>query len=280
MKIFIVFLVAFWTLSHSSALALEPDTTYIAHPDSLQVQLRWQDHKTTTSDGLSIALRHFEPLVANEFNEICIILVGSDKGNLSHYTLQAASLALAGFHVVCFDYRGFGRSQLYSLDRQYLYLDDFELDLAAAVAWSHRLPVKRRGLFAFSMGTITAQQYLWNHRLDFAAMDGMIVNPVTAAKQLDTIYELQSWERVLIPASGFHFEKKIKTIKTPLFIFAGKNDRITPVRDIYRFASKRKKFRNVIDYEGGHASALQELTKNYFGDIAVQHLCDLLRAKK
>lgn len=279
MNIISILLILILTLGSNVVYALEPDTTYIANPDSLQVQVRWQDHKIVTSDSVHIMLRHIEPMVQNEYNDVCIILVGGDRGNLSHYTLHAASLSLAGFQVLCFDYRGFGRSDFYFIDRQFLYLDEFAYDLKAVIEWSKHLHVSRRGLFAFSMGTIPAQQYLWDHSLDFAVFDGLVVNPVTVAHRLSTLQDLDSEYKIEVPASGYHFEKNIKSIKTPVLIFAGKNDPLIPLRDIYRFASKRKKRRKVIDYEGAHALAMQQMTDKYFGDQAIRHLCEMVQRK-
>lgn len=254
------------------ASGIQPDTTYVANnPDSLKLGIQWSDVKINTRDSKSIAIRHLKPLIVNENNKTCIIILGSDKGNLSHFTLHAASFAVAGFQVVCFDYRGFGRSEAMWLEEEYLYYDEFVLDLEAVIRWAKKLPIQRLGLVAFSMGTIIAQQYAWNNPVDFLVMNGMIVNPVTAAQNLKSQARLYL---VKVPSSGFNFEKNIKSIKAPILIFASPSDPITPYRDIVRYASKRSKSRKIIEYPGLHADAMQKLTHNYFGDRFVDKIAE------
>lgn len=270
-----IFLAMGCLTAHITSFALHPDTAYISNPDSLQAGIRWADYTVSTTDHHEIAVRKIEPMVSNEHNRTCIIICGGDKGNLSYYTLHAAALSFAGYQVVQFDYRGFGRSTAVALDEEYLYDDAFGRDLEAVVAWTvARYQPSKTGLLAFSMGTIIAQQYLLEHKMDFAVMEGLVINPVIVSRR---IQQKDKDKIVKVPESGYDFERKLKKIKTPVLVFAGDEDEVTTVADAARFCKKRKSRRQLITFPGGHMMGMKMMTRNSFGDDYVHKITAFLR---
>ncbi len=56
-----------------------------------------------------------------------IILSYPDAGNMSYFVYYAAILANAGYTVVTFNYRGFGKSDDFEIQQDYLYYTEFAI---------------------------------------------------------------------------------------------------------------------------------------------------------
>lgn len=251
----------------SSSFAILPKAEYIANPDSLHLGIQWKDTLINTPNSINIAIRIWEPFIKNEKNTTSIIIANSDYGNLSYYNLHAAALCVAGYRVIQFDYRGFGKSSFVDLDFEYLYFESFVLDLKAVVDWSKKTyKPQKTGVLGFSMGSIIAQAYLIENRLDFAIFDGLIINPVIVGNR---IMNADKERTVLVPKEGYDFQRKLRKIKTPILVFAGKEDNLTYLNEIEKYIHQRRKKRTAIFYEGNHNEGFKKMTKNAFGDLAV-----------
>lgn len=264
------FFIALQIVVASTSFAILPKSEYIANPDSLHLGIQWKDALINTSNAINIAVRIWEPFIKNEKNSTSIILANSDYGNLSYYNLHAAALCVAGYRVIQFDYRGFGKSSFVDLDFEYLYFEDFVLDLKAVVDWSKQTFIPQKiGVLGFSMGSIIAQDYLIKNRLDFAIFDGLIINPVIVGNRM---MNADKERTVLIPKEGYDFQRKLRKIKTPILVFAGKEDKLTYVNEVEKYIHQRRKKRTAIFYEGNHNEGFKKMTKNAFGDLAVQEI--------
>lgn len=258
----------------TTSFALKPDSTYVSNPDSLQAGIKWSDHMIKTRDQIDIAIRQLQPMQINDNSKYCIVLCGGDHGNLSYFTLQAAALSFAGYHIVTFDYRGFGRSSSLQLDEEFMYYDAFTTDLTTVIDWvKSQYPKSKVGILAFSMGTIVAQEYLSNHKLDFAVMEGLVINPVMVAKR---IQDQKEGIVVKVPESGYDFERRTRKIKTPILLFAGDQDNVTSLADAERFRKKRKRNRYLKSYNGGHLMGMGVMTDKSFGDLYVGEITRFL----
>lgn len=273
-----VLLLSMFIGTYLSGYSLAPSKEYISNPDSLGLGIEWKDILVHSTDSINIALRIWQPLVQNESNQTCIIMAGGDKGNLSYYTLHAAALCIAGYQVIQFDYRGFGKSTEVDLDYDYLYYDFFVQDLEAVVHFAQsQKDIHSLGVLGISMGTIIAQEYLIQNKLDFAIMESLILNPVITAKRL----EAQDSElNILVPKSGYDFERRLKKIKTPTLVFAGTNDQLSLLREANKFCKQRKKKRLLFIYKGGHAEAFKQMTENTFGDHLVVTIQSFLNSRR
>lgn len=265
--ILISFFIALKFVLVSPSFAILPKAEYIANPDSLHLGIQWKDTQINTPNSINIAVRIWEPFIKNEKNTTSIIIANSDYGNLSYYNLHAAALCVAGYRVIQFDYRGFGKSSFVDLDFEYLYFESFVLDLKAVVDWSKQTyKPQKTGVLGFSMGSIIAQAYLIENRLDFAIFDGLIINPVIVGNR---IMNTDKERTVLVPKEGYDFQRKLRKIKTPILVFAGKEDKLTYLNEIEKYIHQRRKKRTAIFYEGNHNEGFKKMTKNAFGDLAV-----------
>ncbi len=254
----------------TSSFAILPKAEYIANPDSLHLGIQWKDTQINTPNAINIAVRIWEPFVKNEKNTTNIIVAGGDYGNLSYYNLHVAALCVVGYRVIQFDYRGFGKSSFVDLDFEYLYFESFVLDFKAVVDWSKQTyKPQKTGVLGFSMGSIIAQAYLVKNRLDFAIFDGLIINPVIVGNR---IMNADKERTVLVPKEGYDFQRKLRKIKTPILVFAGKEDQLTYINEVEKYIRQRRKKRTVIFYEGKHNEGFKKMTKNAFGDLAVAEI--------
>lgn len=257
-----------FTLMSLSSHGIQPLRNYINDLDSIAPGIKWKEFTVLAGNHIELNLWHVQPLTQNQNNDKLIIIAYSDKGNLSYYALHAAALAKGGFQVVLFDYRGFGKSTPYTFDEEYLYLDFFKDDLLQVMDWTaQNCKYKRRGIMAFSMGSIISQMAVREQRVDFMIYDGFILNPIMAANRIKDIRD----DTIPVPESAFDFERKMKKIKIPSLIFAGTEDKITTISDVIRYAKKRKN-RKTITYPGGHNSAFKVLTEYTFGDLVVRDI--------
>ena len=129
-KYFISFLIL---LSFSTSWALKPDKNYVAKPEDLS--LRYTTSTITTSDGYALHSWTIQPDPAND-KRTTLILTYGDSGNMSYWLNQAWVASNNGYTVVLFDYRGFGQSQDFTINNDYLYYNEFVTDLEAVIQWT------------------------------------------------------------------------------------------------------------------------------------------------
>ncbi|MGX7835578.1 hypothetical protein ACWKSR_10550, partial [Campylobacter fetus subsp. venerealis] len=110
--------------------AINPDREYILTPDS--VGWNYEQLLIKTTDGYQLNSWVYEANKENDKDTV-LILAYPDAGNMSYFVYHSAVLADAGFTVVTFDYRGFGESDDFEIQREYLYYTEFALDLEAVV---------------------------------------------------------------------------------------------------------------------------------------------------
>lgn len=120
------------------AYAILPDTVYIRKPENMG--LMYKELNVKTKDGYKIATWFFptqNSLSESEIKELngakreykpldikkrpTIIICNGDAGNMSYFQLYLAEAwSNRGFNVVTFDWRGFGSSSSFAMDRNYL----------------------------------------------------------------------------------------------------------------------------------------------------------------
>jgi len=258
---FILLFFAFWTNSFT-AFSLKPKRPYINDMDSIYPGIHWKEQLIPVNNNISLNVWHIVPIIKNNHNDHLIVIAGGDQGNLSYYALHAAALALQGFQVVLFDYRGYGKSSPYSFDDDLLYTDLFKDDLLTVMQWtSQHCKFKKRGILGFSMGSIIAQMAALEVKTDFMIYDGFMLNPIATSKRIQqtTGVEMQ------VPQSAYDFERKMKKIKVPTLIFASLSDIVSTKEDAMNYCKQRKNRKYEL-YQGDHLGAFKTLSNKSFGD--------------
>lgn len=92
--------------SGCNSLFYHPDSREFVTPDKVEVV--YDEYKVKTADQVSIALWHMKPKTPP--GKAVVVQFHGNAENMSSHFLSAVWLTAVGFHVVSFDYRGYGKS--------------------------------------------------------------------------------------------------------------------------------------------------------------------------
>lgn len=261
-KYFISFLIL---LSFTNSWALKPDKNYIAKPEDLS--LRYTTSTITTSDGYALHSWTIQPDPAND-KRTTLILAYGDSGNMSYWLNQAWVASNNGYTVVLFDYRGFGQSQDFTINNDYLYYNEFATDLEAVIQWTKtKNKNNKTGIWAFSMGTIMTNMALQKQSVDFVIAEGLVFDPAAIAAKIKQAKD----KTILLPDTNFNIQKLSSTIRCPYLLFAGKQDKMTTVADSTLF-SEMATNRELILFDGNHLEGFAKLSQGDFGTTYMQKI--------
>jgi uncharacterized protein len=236
-----------------SGLCIDPLRSYILTPDSIGI--RYDSANIKTSDGAILYSWIYYPAKGVENNSV-IVLAYPDKANMSHWVYFAGVFVQRGYTVVTFDYRGFGKSSYFNIDRNFLYHAEFATDLTAVVKFVDRkFKHKKIGVWALSMGTMVLVESLrkTSKIIDFVIGDGFVTN---LDKIKSRIYD--TWKDVMgSPRENDDYQNSIALLKMPLLIFAASNDKITTVNDAKELQMKLGEKAVTEVYQGEHLRGFQ-----------------------
>lgn len=245
-------------VSSSTLIAINPDRTYKITPDSLG--LEYQQLTLTTPDNYELCAWRIYPFEKDK--DTTIVVAYGDAGNMSYYLHQAAELAHQGYTILLFDYRGFGKSDDFRMNFNYLYYNEFAIDLSTAITWAQEnIENNRTGIWALSMGTIIATITLQEVKVDFLLAEGLVINPFLIEKRIES-----ENNPILLPEGYKSYPTLFMNLNLPILIFAGTEDRVTRVQDARKVVTDRKN-RKLVIYEGKHLMGFRNLSEESFGDV-------------
>lgn len=240
------------------AWALKPEKKYVEHPSDFK--FKYKENTIITADQVKLKSWICYPEAKSD-NKITLILAYGDAGNMSYWLRQASELVKAGYTIVLFDYRGFGASQDFAIDENYLYYDEFITDLAAVIQWTKK-EVKNEciGVWALSMGSIMATMAIEKNPVDFMIAEGFVMDPFEIVK----IIKQYKGDEYKLPANASLYAAALSQLKIPCLFYAGRRDGLTTIDD-----SMRVKFLNpkseVIQFNAGHLQGFQSLSSSSHG---------------
>lgn len=238
-----------------NAYALKPSKTYEVVPDTLK--LPYEKNVITTSDGVHLKSWTFLP--SNGDKHVTLVMAYADAGNMSWWIQHASLLSQFGYTVVMFDYRGFGESDDFTINKDMLYYSEYEQDLVAVMQFAKKkYPKNKTGIWAFSMGTIITTLAAETAKPAFIIGDGFITSPM----KVKEFYAPK--ENILLPGDANTYDAKLAAIKAPMLIFSGKQDKVATDADIQKL-KKSKPAVKVVSFDGGHLMGLETLSKEYYG---------------
>lgn len=258
--------------SFVNALSINPVIEYLYEPDSLG--LDFKEYQLLTKDKAKINSWWLSPLVKNDNNNNVIIIAGGDAGNMSYLLNHAYSISYNGYNVVLFDYRGFGKSSSFEINQKQLYYNEFTDDLETVISkvkekWND----KKIGVLALSMGTIITNSYLKTHTLDYIILEGVVSN----TRNFTTKVENLKNRKILLPKSSKKYDElffvNLQNAKN-VIIFHGTEDNFSEITEL-----KKIKKINIIEFNGGHLQGFHSLSKNYFGDLYINHITSFFNNK-
>jgi alpha-beta hydrolase superfamily lysophospholipase len=248
----------------NECMALKPKKTYDVIPDTIGVA--FEKNIIVTSDNFKLNSWTILPGKKSR-NNIVLVLAYADAGNMSWWLGQAATLANAGFTVVLFDYRGFGKSDPFKIDPKMLYYTEFATDLSAALQFARKkYPGRKTGIWAFSMGTVIATLASHLTKPDFIIGEGYVTDPI----KIQSFYAKKN-DHILLPENAKDYERSLAEINVPMLIFSGKKDEVTTLDEVEKL-KKNKPAIKVISFEGGHMEGFYALSKDYQGSVYVNYM--------
>jgi len=183
-----------------------------------------------------------------------ILLAYADYGNMSYYIPYIKLYTDLGYRVISFDYRGFGKSSFFEIDRNFLYHNEFIDDLDNVILYcKNKLNIEKLGIVSLSMGTILTSLSNQKHNLDFLIAEGLVFNPK------DVIYRLKKTrnkETKLPTSDSIDPLLNWKDIKCKMLVFAGEEDYITTKEDSFKITEQDKLKRKLIVFKDGHLSGI------------------------
>lgn len=274
---FRVLLLSCCCLLSSWAWALKPTREWIATPDSLG--LAYQSTTLATPDHAQLAGWIVEPAANVADRRTTMVLAYGDANNMSYFLHQARALSRGGYRVYLFDYRGFGHSSDFAIDRQQLYYPEFGTDLRTALADARqRYPHSRTGIMSFSMGTIMASQVAAAGKCDFFVSEGYVASPQALVAGIFA----RNQKVVTLPAEAADYAQVARRVYCPWLLVGGTADKNTPLADsvaVARAARWRQR-RQVLCFEGGHLEGFFQLSEAEYGDKYVREVTRFLDRKR
>jgi pimeloyl-ACP methyl ester carboxylesterase len=265
----LLFLVLF-CLQAASAWAIKPIATYWARPDTLG--LKYQSLTLTTPDHAHLAAWLIEPKADAPSQHTTIVVAGGDSGNMASYIFTAATLAGAGYRVLLFDYRGFGHSDAFAINQNYLYYPEFATDTRAALAEArHRSPGQRVGLMGFSMGSLVGSEAAATTRCDFLVTVAYVANP----QHVMAHYQRIRPERpVILPADAATYSRVASKVNCPWLFITGTEDQATTLADTLAVAKAARP--RQLPVPGNHPQSMGAFDEEETGPRCLAALSRLL----
>ncbi|MCH7412879.1 lysophospholipase [Belliella sp. R4-6] len=246
-KVFLVFVLF---CSIVKVHAINPDREYIRTPDSLG--LNYESLRIKTNDGFDINTWVYSANVENDNGKL-IILAYPDAGNMSYFVYHSSILVSHGYTVVTFDYRGFGKSSDFSIERDMLYYKEFATDLIAVGDFIYqKFPNKKIGIWGMSMGSIIAVKAIekLQDKISFLVVEGFVTNVSLITERI----EKQKGVSIIQPEKDVDYIRSIESLNLPILIFSASKDEITPTEDVLKFRNSTRNKCEVISFEGERLS--------------------------
>lgn len=252
-------------ISMTNCWALKPDKNYISKPEDLQ--LSYKEQQISTKDGLNLLSWTIAPDKTAD-KKTTVILTYGDSGNMSYWLNQAWVLSNNGYTVVLFDYRGFGHSDAFDINNDYLYYNEFATDLEAVIQWT-KTAIKnpKTGIWALSMGTIMTNMALQHQKVDFVIAEGLVYDPAVIAQKIKALKN----KTIILPDNRFDIQKLSAKIDCQYLLFAGTQDKMTTTEDSKKFVQMAPK-RKLSEFDGNHLEGFSKLTKEQFGDLYIRQM--------
>ena len=215
--------------------------------------------RVITHDKYHLQLADIAPTAKDK--NVTVLICYPDSGNIKEWLGYGMLLAERGYRTIMFDYRGFGLSDKFAIERDTLYYDEFSIDANTAYNYiKKRYPNSKVGLFGMSMGSIMTTTIALKHKGDFIIGDSYVCDMDSAINQIEQIYK----RKMATPASAYDYNNNLQYLRQPILLLNGKYDTICE-SSTAAFASSK----NVesVAYNGGHMEGPLALKEAYFNRI-------------
>jgi Dipeptidyl aminopeptidases/acylaminoacyl-peptidases len=234
----------------NNLLALKPKVGYDWKPNNFG--LIFKEYKAPTSDGFKInvwfypaqkaldddSLKFYinnmnavRPYIPDTVKRPTIVICDGDANNMQYQLGFARAYCTQGFNVITFDWRGFGGSQPFPMDTNYLVYPEFIKDYDAVIDFAKYLPSvdgNRIGVFGYSTGAYLSF-YIASQRPEIKAMVGRGIF-TDYQNVLPNLRKLSPERELMLPEGMDNNSPRSnwQSFKKPLFLIVGELDDRTP----------------------------------------------------
>lgn len=252
-------LIVLLTLSFH-AMAINPVREYSVRPE--QLGLKYQAKKIKVNS--TVELNSWIFLQDNKSKPF-IIVSNSDAGNMSNCLGQASEFFKAGYNVILYDYRGFGESSDFAINRNMMYYEEFAEDLRTVLLFARKVYApKKIVLYGLSMGTIISKSVLnKDTSINGVILDSFVIDPNLVVNRISEIKN----KHVLLPNVAHEYsESNKKPSSIPILLFSGLKDIVTKSTDYSEFINLNAKSR-LVTWDCNHLECFYKMTKDTDSDL-------------
>ena len=131
-----------------TSFALNPSREYIITP--AQYGMTYEEISIPTEDGLTLKGWFFK---ATDVNSYKIIIVSDDgEGNMSDNIEIVSNLISLGYNVITYDYRGYGKSSDFEINKNFFIYAQFQKDIEAVLSYVKKYQSKMRNVNLYGLG--------------------------------------------------------------------------------------------------------------------------------
>lgn len=256
-----------------NTFAINPSRQYQVKPEQLGLKYQTKKIKISATSELNSWL-----FLQIKQNQPFIIVSNSDAGNMSNCLGQAREFFKAGYNVVLYDYRGFGESSDFEINRDMMYYEEFVEDLQSVLKYVKKEYRPRKIiLYGLSMGTIISKSVLdKDTSINGAIFDSFIIDPKLVVERILQIKN----KHVLLPnGSQTYVESNKKTSSIPILLFAGLRDIVTKSTDYSAFMGLNGTSR-LITWDCNHIECFYKMTKDADSDLYISEVVAYVNSLK
>lgn len=211
----------------------------------------FEELQVETTDGFKINVWHLP-----SENGTPLIISESDAGNMDDWVHLGRFLQLYGIDVWLYDYRGFGASSDFSIERNQLFHTEFVSDLSAVSNYVYYRTGKVPYLMGISMGSLIVDEFLKKTDIPVNGLifDGYVGDPNKWVKRLKQL----KGKTVNIPNGYVYSKPKRRKVKI-LYIVATEDSFSLPEDIPYR----KSKDTQIKTFDCGHIMAFWDNTMDY-----------------
>jgi len=228
-----------WLLIVSSLYALNPVRQYAVKPSDFG--LSFEEIKITTSDGLKLNAWYFP---ASQTSYKIMVLSDDGNGNMSDLMEQVSIFLSLGYHVLTYDYRGYGASSDFEIKPNFYMYAQFQKDLNAVIDYlkKERTSLPKIHLYGIGIGAGLSIAVAANRNLGTVIAD----SPYTTLELAKQRIKEATGQDVLLPLGynkneiepKYALETKGGQLNGVMFI-VGENDKVYTPKDIKELAKIR-----------------------------------------
>lgn len=244
----------------SASYALTPSRQYAVKPSDFG--LTYEELKINTSDGLSLNAWYFP---SSQTSYKIMVLSDDGNGNMADLLEHVSIFLSLGYHVLTYDYRGYGASSDFEIKQNFYIYAQFQKDLNSVIDYlkKERTSLPKIHLYGIGIGAGLSIAVAANRNLGTVIADSPY-STLELAKQ--RIKEARSIE-MLIPLGynkneiepKYALETKGAQMNGVLLI-VGDKDNACPVKDIKELAKIRPNITSI--YVVKNSDGANNLTVN------------------